>query len=430
VSSSHVTSTGSRSSVGSRSFLRSPPRRHQLRHWLAGLPLVAVAVLTFNGPAPAGMSNEAGAPAAVAPPAQPAPHWSADNLRALLSLVEQSAAEGLDPAYYQPSTLRQLVDAGRVGEDVDQVAYRTALALAHDYADGRVADKQALGWYMAAPADPEKLGVQLDHALADGRLAEWMRGLLPSHPQYLALKAAYRSTAPQDGALRDRLRANLERWRWMPRDLGQRYIYVNVPSYRLQLVSDGAEEASFNVVVGAPETPTPQLAVRAQSIVANPSWVLPPSVLKEGRWGGRGFSVSRRSDGSLMVRQAPGPRNALGRIKIDMPNAHAIYLHDTPNKAAFKREERALSHGCIRVQNIEELAALIEDSGKIEEALADPTQTRTLQLDQSIPVYLAYFTVEASQDGMLTELGDPYDRDTALLARLDKPGGGENLAAL
>ncbi|RYG23352.1 MAG: L,D-transpeptidase, partial [Burkholderiales bacterium] len=262
----------------------------------------------------------------------------------------------------------------------------------------------------------------LGEALAAGKVDQWLRGLLPDNAQYRALKAAYASTA--DIAERNQLRANLERWRWMPRSLGDRYIYVNVPSYRLELMSGGVQEASFTVVVGAPKTPTPQLSLQAQSVVANPSWTLPPSVLKEGGWQRKGYTVSKRSDGSLMVRQAPGPRNALGRIKIDMPNEHAIYLHDTPNKAAFDRDDRALSHGCIRVQNIQELAALLEGGAGLDEALADPAQTKVLQLEKSVPVYLAYFTAQANVDGTVDLLNDPYKRDQATLARLGRAGVG------
>ena len=121
----------------------------------------------------------------------------------------------------------------------------------------------------------------------------------------------------------------------------------------------------------------------------------------------------------LRVQQAPGPRDALGRVKIDMPNPMSIYLHDTPNRPAFNREDRALSHGCIRVQNIEDLAGQLRGSDDLEESLADPSKTKVLQLEKSIPVYIVYFTAQADADGTVNLLDAPYGRDQALL---EKPG--------
>ena len=404
----------------SSAFSRSHRTPSRVKHWLASLPLIAVAVFTFNGPAPAETSPELPADPISA---QQEGRWSIGDARKLVGLIEESAREGLNPTDYRLAELRSAIDTGQRGAALDALATAAALSLAHDYADGRIDDKQTLDWHMAQPADPNALAASLQAAFDRDDLGSWIRSLLPANAQYQALRAAYAATSPEDASTRERLRANLERWRWMPRDLGERYIYVNVPSYRLALMNGGKEEASFNVVVGAPKTPTPQLALQAQSVVANPSWTLPPSVLKEGRWQGKGYSVSRRADGSLNVRQAPGPRNALGRIKIDMPNAHAIYLHDTPQKSAFARTDRALSHGCIRVQNIEELAALLHGGVELEDALADPAKTRILQLQKSVPVYIVYFTAEAQPDGSIHYLDDPYARDQTLIAMIGKTGG-------
>lgn len=397
-------------------FVRDTRRRLKPARLLAALPLMAVAVFTAGGSAPA----EVPPAIQMAAAAQPEGRWSIDAARDLLEEVERSAEEGLNPADYSAAQLRAAIDAKQKGPALDAIANASALRLAHDYADGRIDDKAAFDWHIAPPIDPSQLAAGLDTAVAADSTAKWLRDLLPQHDQYRALKAAY-AEAQGDEALRGQLRANLERWRWMPRDLGQRYIYVNIPSYRLELIRDGMEEAAYNVVVGSPKTPTPQLALYAQSVVANPAWILPPSVLKEGGWQRKGYQISRRADGSLMVRQAPGLKNALGRIKIDMPNPMAIYLHDTPNKAAFARTDRALSHGCVRVQNIEELAALLHDGGELDEALADPATTKTLQLQQSMPVYIVYFTAQADADGTVRLVGDPYRRDAQMISRLGNP---------
>lgn len=398
----------------SRAFARRELRRQSAIRAIAAFPLIAVASIIFNGGAPAEVSR----PEVLAAPQKVEGRWSMENARMLLSLVAESVQEGLDPTLYGAEALRAAVDGGQTGATLDLLATATALRLAHDYADGRIEDKQALDWHIRSETDPDRLATDLDGALDTGRLAPWLRGLLPDNEQYRALKAAYAQTA--DPALRDRLRANLERWRWMPRDLGERYIYVNVPSYRLSVMSGNVEEASHNVVVGSPRTPTPQLALEAQSVVANPSWTVPQSIIKAGGLRGKGYSWKRRADGSMWVQQAPGPGNALGRIKIDMPNPHAIYLHDTPNRSVFDREDRALSHGCVRVQNIAELAALLQGGDGLDEALANPHKTVRLQLQKSVPVYLVYFTVQADPHGRIQHMGDPYQRDYALLAQLGR----------
>ncbi|WP_340317021.1 L,D-transpeptidase family protein [Rhizorhabdus argentea] len=406
--------------ISSPVFQRQPWRRGKLRHWLA-LALIAIAAATFNDPAPAEMSSGPTAPVAAV---QQQGRWSIDTASQLIAVVEDAAKEGLDPADYRLDALRAAIASNSTGAALDAAATASALSLAHDFAYGRIDDKAAFDWYIAPQTDASLLAANLDNAVASGRVADWLRALLPDNEQYNALKTAYAATSPSDGAARAQLRANLERWRWMPRALGERYIYVNIPSYRLEFIENGIQQASYNVVVGAPKTPTPQLALQAQSVVANPSWILPPSVLKEGGWQRKGYRVSRRSDGSLMVRQAPGPRNALGRIKIDMPNPMAIYLHDTPYKGMFDRADRALSHGCIRVQNIEELAGMLSEGADLADALAEPAKTRVLQLQKSVPVYIVYFTAQADADGTVSLLSDPYRRDQALIERLD--GSGED----
>jgi len=398
-----------------RSFARQDRSGLRVARWLAVLPLAAVIGFTVDGIAPAGVPTPESAEA-IAPQTQG--RWSMDAARDLLTAVEASAQEGLNPADYGVTSLRSAIAAGRTGPELDSLAMSSTLRLAHDYAAGRVDDKEAFDWHIETPVDLNALSTAMNEAVDRGQVSTWLQSLLPDNSQYRALRVAY-AYAQGDPELRDRLRANLERWRWMPRDLGDRYIYVNVPSYRLSVIDNGVEEASYNVVVGSPKTPTPQLELHAQSIVANPGWTVPQSIIKAGGVRGKGFTWTRTADGGVRVWQAPGPNNALGRIKIDMPNPHAIYLHDTPNHAVFSREKRALSHGCVRVENIESLAAMLQrDDTRLEQALANPHQTKTFQLQKSMPVYLVYFTAQAEPDGTIRYVGDPYGRDDALLSRL------------
>jgi murein L,D-transpeptidase YcbB/YkuD len=343
--------------------------------------------------------------------------WSVEAGRALLAEIAASASEGLDPADYQPDALAAELQRTGGGEAFDRMADAAALKLAHDYLLGAIDNKAAYDWHIArTDADPAKLAAALSQAVAAAQVQPWLRSLLPADQRYAALRTAYAETPEANFVLRGRLRANLERWRWMPRDLGADHIYVNVPSYSLQVVEDGKPVAEHVVVVGARATPTPAIGYPAQSVVLNPWWTPPRSI----RVSGKGFVAQ---GGAL--RQPPGPRNALGRVKIDLPNPHAIYLHDTPAKQYFAKESRAYSHGCIRVQDAERLAAeLVKlDSGSdaIVERGLKTYATQTVKLRQSRPVWLVYFTADVGPDGRLRLLEDPYNRDTRLLAQLEKP---------
>ena len=361
------------------------------------------------------------APAAAIPipaPAQAAPLWSAQALADLYAEAKAAELEGLDPAAYDLAGLATIA-AGGDGAATDRIATSLALALATDYARGRIEDPSRFGWHIERDVDLNQLAANLQAAVRQNRVRPWLRTLLPQDPRYAALRAAY-GAAP-DAALKGRLRANLERWRWMPRALGADHIYVNVPSYTLAVVDEGKPVSTYTVVVGAPKTPTPQIAVSARSVVVNPWWNVPRSIAGSIRPGaGKGYVFSGGS-----VRQRPGPANALGKVKIDMPNSHSIYLHDTPSKALFAESSRAFSHGCIRVKDIDRLAAeLLEldrgGAGEVRQAL-EGSATRTVALTRERPVYLVYFTADAGPDGEIVSYEDPYGRDAKLLAGLDRP---------
>ncbi|MBS0504143.1 MAG: L,D-transpeptidase family protein [Proteobacteria bacterium] len=357
------------------------------------------------------------ADASLVTPAPTLGRWSAAAGQALIDEITGSAAEGLTPADYQLDTLSAELARSGGGETFDRMADAAALKLAHDYLLGAIDNKAAYDWHIdRADGDPSRLAMQLQQAVASGRIQPWLRSLLPSDGRYAALRTAYAETPEVNFVMRGRLRANLERWRWMPRDLGADHIYVNVPSYTLQLVENGKPVAEHVVVVGARATPTPAIGYAAQSVVLNPWWTPPKSI----RVSGKGFV---RDGGAL--RQPPGPRNALGRVKIDLPNPHAIYLHDTPSKQYFEKTSRAYSHGCIRVQNAEGLAAeLVKlDTGSdaaVERGLKTYA-TQTLKLREARPVWLVYFTADIGPDGKLRMLEDPYNRDSRLIAQLDTP---------
>jgi murein L,D-transpeptidase YcbB/YkuD len=383
----------------------------------AALSGVAVATMLAAVAPVTGSRAVAAETSTLAAPARPASLWTPATIGALKAEIEAAASEGLDPAAYDAAALDRLGDA----PETDRIATSIALSLAEDYSRGRIDDTTRFGWHIERDdADAARLTAQLRLALADNRLQPWLRSLLPTDPRYAALRSAYVSTPASSEATRAKLRANLERWRWMPRSLGADHIYVNVPSYTLAVVDDGRAVSSYTVVVGKPSTPTPQIAVAAQSVVVNPWWNVPPSIARTMRGGaGKGYVVSGRS-----LRQRPGPGNALGKVKIDMPNPHAIYLHDTPSKALFAEKSRAFSHGCIRVKDIDRLAVELMEldrgaTAEVQRALAG-SATRTVRLRQQRPVYLVYFTIDVGADGRLVTLEDPYGRDAKLIAGLER----------
>lgn len=355
-----------------------------------------------------------------APPPKPKPHWTTDSLHQLLATIDASGAEGLRPKDYQRAELVDFLRLGGPVSAIEETASKAATTLARDYIDGHIKNPARFDWHIEhGPAKLVTLDADLANAVNGGGLAGYLNGLLPTDPRYAALRRAYADTPVAQHGRRDAIRASMERWRWMPRVLGDDYVWVNIPTYKLQLYRAGEVAAEHVVVVGAPKTPTPQLSAPVGHIIVNPWWTLPPTVLREGKKysPAKGY-VWQKIGGRMFVRQKPGPMNALGRMKIDMPNPWAIYLHDTPAKSGFAQPMRALSHGCIRVQNIPLLAAKLHDPAPIEAALQTTTM-KSLPMERTVPVYIVYFTAAPDAGGKVVTYGDPYDRDGRMIAALD-----------
>ena len=218
---------------------------------------------------------------------------------------------------------------------------------------------------------------------------------------------------------------NLERYRWLPRSLGERYVYVNVPSYRLQAYRNGQKELDMRVVVGAEYDgrSTPVFADSMEYVVFRPYWNVTPTIqAKEfAKYGGNlpnGYEFWN-DGGAQRIRQRPGERNSLGLVKFMFPNSFNIYLHDTPAKSLFRRADRAASHGCIRVQDPQRLAewALGWDGGRVESAM-NGSNNRHVKLPEKIPVFIVYFTAYM-RDGTLHFSDDVYARDDQLQEKID-----------
>jgi murein L,D-transpeptidase YcbB/YkuD len=216
--------------------------------------------------------------------------------------------------------------------------------------------------------------------------------------------------------------ANMEIWRWEPRDMGERRIEVNIPDFSLSLIDGGEVVRRARIIVGKPATPTPVFSNAIKYIVVNPSWSVPESIVKKEMLpklasdpdylAKQGYEVTQVGD-HISVRQPPGADNALGRIAFMFPNEHSVYLHDTPSRGLFQSFRRAFSHGCIRVQDpfrLAELAMGGAEAGWPErrfESMIGPSE-RTIWLKQPLPIHIEYFTEFVDDLGELQQRDDLY----------------------
>jgi murein L,D-transpeptidase YcbB/YkuD len=213
--------------------------------------------------------------------------------------------------------------------------------------------------------------------------------------------------------------ANMERWRWLPRDMGENRVEVNIPDFELAVVRGGQVAHRTRVIVGKEGTPTPIFSNAMREIIVNPSWYVPKSIVEKemlpkgglGTLEGRGFKVSYRH-GQLVVRQPPGEGNALGRIKFVFPNDFAVYMHDTPSRGLFSATHRAFSHGCMRVEAPFALAEAVlgPDSGWTESRVKKLIggSERYINLTKPLPVHIEYFTAYVDEAGRLVQRPDLY----------------------
>jgi len=224
---------------------------------------------------------------------------------------------------------------------------------------------------------------------------------------------------------------NLDRWRWLPQDLGRLYVLVNIAGFELEVIENDRAIESMNVVVGKEGWNTPVFADTMEHVVVNPYWTPPQSIMEEeilpaiardpGYLARNNFE--RTSNGG--VRQRPGRNNALGRYKFLFPNDDNIYLHDTPADHLFSRVRRDFSHGCIRLERPADLARLIVEKASTHspasiDAMVATGSEKWITLKRPIPVYLVYFTAWVREDGTLRVHHDVYGHDEELESQMDE----------
>lgn len=245
----------------------------------------------------------------------------------------------------------------------------------------------------------------------------------------------------------DQIRVNLERARWILHGEADEFVLVDIAGYRISYFRPNGEVWRSRIVVGQPYRRTPSLHSMITHLTVNPTWTVPPTIYNEdmlprirrdityldrqnisvlnfsGQWLDPD-SIDWSNPGGIMLRQGPGPTNALGQVVLRFPNNHMVYLHDTPSQGLFSRQQRAFSSGCIRVQGVFQLAQMLfEDTGTQADidSLIVAGETRNIHLKRSVPVILHYWTVHPGQDGELVFRPDVYQQDARLLKALDQP---------
>lgn len=371
--------------------------------------------------------------------------WSVANAELLVDVIQGIGAEGLDPADYKLEPLRSAIAAGQ-GEALNTAASQSFAWLVEDIRDGRTPMKARKQWFVFDPdADRYPTGRLMTQALASGDIAGTLMSVAPEHPDYAILREELART--EAGSKRAMLvRANMERWRWLPRALGNQYLMTNVPEFQLRLTVNNNIISTYRTIVGKPgRNATPQLAEMVEGVVFNPTWTVPQSIVKGEGLGARvlgnpgwartkGYKATRGANGWVSVVQQPGPTNSLGLMKLDMPNKHAIFLHDTPSRGLFSRTSRALSHGCIRVERARELAitvAILGNAANTDEArqaaaaravdVSASGKYTKMRVDKEMPVYITYFTMAQDIEGNLSTFSDIYGRDAPVIASLGAP---------
>lgn len=396
-----------------------------------------------TSPAPAAPATTIPAPVVPVVPTPVLPSWTLANAEALAAAIAGIGSSGLLPADYEPEALKTAIAAGE-GVALDAVATRLFQQLAMDLRDGRTPKKARVEW-IVKDSDADRVPVDglLSKALESGNISGALAGLEPTHPDYALLKAALAAT--KDPVRQKVIRANMDRWRWLPQTLGPKHLLANVPEYMLRVNVHGKNIATYRVIVGKKGTTTPQLSAPATGIVVHPPWVLPRSIINEevgpmiarnpAAAKARGYTWTG-SGKTLSVVQQPGPNAALGLLKIDMPNPDAIFIHDTPNRGLFGSHPRAFSHGCLRTERAFELGILLGilqsghpmDDAVERNRIADELvrlikagKTAKVPFKEPIPVFIGYFTLASAGDGKLQSFVDVYGRDGPVLASFDKP---------
>jgi len=455
---------------------RRPPNRMALTKFqfpLLGVCLGFMIVAsgcthTSNTPAPSdtrALTAIDQAPASSSRPTQPGGVSSdqvpPDQTDPVIAAIARLSNHGLDPEDYGLSHILSLPMDSRAQRDALRAGW--TLAATH-LARGRL-DGATLQPRRYAHPQEQQLFALITASGGAAELADALDSAAPQNPAYIALRdelvrqrtaLAMESDEDLQKPLAERtgqLIVNLERWRWLPHDLGERHVMANIASFQVTSSKDGIDEEVRAAIFGKLTRETPAFSDNIEYVIFNPWWEVPDSIARHdklaqfrrdpGAIARLGYKILDRQGNAVTaagidwsaissssfpyrIRQAPGPSNALGQVKIMFPNAHNVYLHDTPERGLFDQNSRAFSSGCVRVQDPLGLAAwLLEDTpewdkARIATVIASGRETRA-GLASPVPVHIVYFTVIGNSCDNVQYLDDIYDRDPAILNAMKAP---------
>ena len=390
--------------------------------------------------------------------------WSSQGIK-LINILDRADEDGLASSDY---SIPRIDPAGSNPDELAAADLSLSLAIigyARDARGARV-DLARLSKLITPKLELPDTQTVLGDLVTSSDPGSALAAYNPQHPGYLALKAKLaqfreytasiapapvsepsanvspqKSSNPRPPSISEII-ANMERWRWLPRDLGSERIEVNLPEFTARVIRRNQIVHQTRVIIGKQTTPTPLFSNQMVHLIVNPSWHVPPSIIKkeilpklveDPEYAVRnGYEVTELGSGGVSVRQPPGQGNALGLVKFMFPNEHSVYLHDTPSRKLFANEERAYSHGCVRVQNPFELAAILLDDPQYSEdklkAMIGKGE-RLIRLKAPVPIHLTYFTLLVNENGEIQRISDVYGYDKPLEQAL-KASPSRALAAL
>jgi len=382
------------------------------------------------------------------------------NRSELISAVIDSRFDGVLPEAYPLGSLiftHQQYERLKMSElkKADIRFTETFFRIAHQLSFGKVNPKKLYGdWEpYVHPIDEVLL---LNESLQEQTVYNTLENLKPKGNLYQIYKKAFEKYVPvmskdtlsEFEKTRKKVWVNLERSKWLPDDLGDHYVWVNLPEYQLQFVNHDKITATHKVIVGKKERRTPVLSSAFSGIILNPKWTVPPTILKKDivpkATSDRSYFASHRltiydkktgnvvdpeewnpeNYSSYRYVQQTGKLNSLGQIKFDFPNNHMVYLHDTNNRSMFNRSKRDLSSGCIRVEHPFELAETIFEIEKVDlprnelDTLVHHEKTKSFKLNKKVNVHQVYFTAVVDSTGTIQLYDDVYSLDNILYKRL------------
>jgi len=382
------------------------------------------------------------------------PAWSRNRSLELVTAVAAAPADGLRPGDYPLDSIRALLELSAPDPadlaTLDLLLSSTFLLYAAHISSGRFTPWNADSMWSATPADLD-FAAALTLATDSAPMTSVFRALAPPYAGYERLRAQL-TGASEDVA--QRIAANLERWRWLPRSLGPRYIMVNTPAFTVELKDSGRSVFAARVIVGRPDWPTPITTTAVTQIVVNPAWYIPrtialaeviPAQIRDSTYLSRArirvFLVrgQREVDPTTVdwrkvternylyrLVQEPGRANPLGSVRLHAPNAFGVALHDTPQRGLFAEPVRTFSHGCVRVERALELAQLLlrDVPGWTPDAIGAAVRAgreRAVVLPDAVPVVFAYWTAWVDDAGGLQIRDDLYGWDARLMNALAPP---------